>query len=86
MHYGWSAFGNGAMTIKTKDPKYQYAIGQDENFSKMDVIQINKMYQCSKCIMDRKIRFNNSILLLPIPYATCGFHIDQTLLILKLFF
>lgn len=46
MHYGWSAFGNGAMTIKTKDPKYQYAIGQDENFSKIDVIQINKMYQC----------------------------------------
>lgn len=47
MHYNWNAFGKDqAMTIKTADPKYQYLIGQDEGFSEIDVIQINKMYQC----------------------------------------
>ena len=48
MHYGFKAFGRGGMTIKTKDPRYQYLIGQVSGFSQTDVIQINKLYKCSK--------------------------------------
>lgn len=48
MHYNWNAFGkNQQMTIKTADPRYQYEIGQDEGFSQTDIIQLNRLYNCS---------------------------------------
>ena len=51
MHYGWNAFGkNKEMTMQTADPRYQYEIGQDRGFSEIDVIQLRKMYNCSKFI------------------------------------
>jgi len=47
MHYSWNAFGkNQAMTIKTLDPTQQYEIGQDEGFSHLDILQLNRMYNC----------------------------------------
>ena len=36
------------MTIKTLDPRFQYLIGQWEGFSEIDVVQLNKLYRCSK--------------------------------------
>ena len=49
MHYTWNAFGKDQkMTIKTLDPSQQYEIGQDEGFSHIDILQINKLYNCSK--------------------------------------
>jgi len=44
MHYGKTAFGNGRVTIITKDKRYQDRIGQRRGFSKVDIQQINKMY------------------------------------------
>lgn len=53
MHYNWNAFGHyrkGAdfalQTIRTKDPSKQWLLGQRDGFSKVDVIQINKLYSC----------------------------------------
>lgn len=49
MHYGWNAFGRAQkMTIKTLDPRFQYLIGQWEGFSEIDIVQLNKLYRCSK--------------------------------------
>ncbi|XP_065676856.1 hatching enzyme 1.2 isoform X2 [Hydra vulgaris] len=50
MHYGWNAFAinTESPSIITLNKEYQYHIGQDEGFSKSDVIQLNKMYRCSK--------------------------------------
>lgn len=47
MHYGKTAFGGGRMTIRTKDPTFQDKIGNRVGFSKIDIVQINRMY-CSK--------------------------------------
>ena len=51
MHYNWNAFGRqngdfGLQTIRTKDRSKQWLLGQRDGFSKIDVIQINKLYQC----------------------------------------
>jgi len=46
MHYGATAFGNGKMTIRTKDSKYQNMIGQRSRMSTLDKKQINAMYNC----------------------------------------
>ena len=51
MHYNWNAFGrpNGdfaLQTIRTKDRSKQWLLGQRDGFSKIDVIQINQLYQC----------------------------------------
>ena len=55
MHYNWNAFGHyrkGAdfalQTIRTKDPSKQWLLGQRKTFSRIDVIQINKLYSCGK--------------------------------------
>ena len=44
MHYGKTAFGNGSLTIQTKDLAYQDKIGLTNGFSDIDKVQINKMY------------------------------------------
>lgn len=53
MHYGKDFFGKISkdksrvlMTIKTKDPKYQDAIGQRRYLSKGDILLVNRMYGC----------------------------------------
>jgi len=53
MHYNSNAFGHyrkGAdfalQTIRTLDPSKQWLLGQRDGFSKIDVIQINKLYSC----------------------------------------
>merc|ERR1719153_745953 len=48
MHYGQYAFGNGKVTIRTKDPAFQDKIGQRDGFSKEDISQINDLYKCFK--------------------------------------
>ena len=50
MHYGPNAFSNGnGSTIVTKDPKYQDVIGQRMEMSPSDVLELNRLYKCSKC-------------------------------------
>jgi len=46
MHYGSKAFGGGRMTIQTIDPSKQRLIGQRKGFSRIDIIQLNRMYKC----------------------------------------
>ena len=53
MHYNWNAFGRqngdfGLQTIRTLDRSKQWLLGQRDGFSRTDVIQINKLYQCGK--------------------------------------
>ncbi|XP_022804319.1 zinc metalloproteinase nas-14-like [Stylophora pistillata] len=51
MHYGSRFFSrNGRLTIKTKNPRYQGAIGQRNGLSTIDAQQANRLYQseCSK--------------------------------------
>ena len=55
MHYNWNAFGRksgdfGLQTIRTKDRSKQWLLGQRDGFSKIDVIQINKLYRCGMYI------------------------------------
>lgn len=47
MHYDETAFGNGRVTIRTKDPQYQKIIGNGPGFSKSDIQKINLLYKCS---------------------------------------
>ncbi|XP_041661128.1 low choriolytic enzyme-like isoform X3 [Cheilinus undulatus] len=50
MHYGRTAFGKyGAETI-TPIPDASVLIGQREGLSKIDILRINRLYQCSKHI------------------------------------
>lgn len=44
MHYEKTAFGNGSLTMKTKDPAYQDKIKLTNGFSNTHKVQINKMY------------------------------------------
>jgi len=44
MHYGRTAFGNGRLTIRTKDQSMQNVIGKATTFSQIDIKQINLMY------------------------------------------
>jgi len=46
MHYDEVAFGDGSLTIETKDPYYQKIIGTSNGFSRMDIKQLNLMYNC----------------------------------------
>jgi len=48
MHYSKTAFGNGRVTIVTKDSSMQDVIGQRNGLSKIDVKQLNLMYKCVK--------------------------------------
>lgn len=50
MHYGKTAFAKtrGLVTIKTKDPSKQDVIGRRTGFSAIDVIQMNRLYNCGK--------------------------------------
>uniref|UniRef100_A0A7E4V4C4 Metalloendopeptidase n=1 Tax=Panagrellus redivivus TaxID=6233 RepID=A0A7E4V4C4_PANRE len=51
MHYGSTAFSadGTSKTLLTKDPRYQYTIGQREKLSFLDVQIINKAYCADKC-------------------------------------
>lgn len=49
MHYSKTAFGNGRITIVTKDSSMQDVIGQRNGLSKIDVMQLNLMYRCKCC-------------------------------------
>uniref|UniRef100_A0A8C6KKL9 Metalloendopeptidase n=1 Tax=Nothobranchius furzeri TaxID=105023 RepID=A0A8C6KKL9_NOTFU len=63
MHYPKNAFSNGsASTITTIDPKYQDLIGQRLDLSPGDAIELNLLYNCSKClkIKDHLKRFQYS--------------------------
>jgi len=47
MHYpDWAFSKNGKPTIVTKDPSMQKVIGNRRGFSKIDIVQINRMYKC----------------------------------------
>ncbi|XP_065670967.1 blastula protease 10 [Hydra vulgaris] len=46
MHYDATAFGNGKITIKTKNSADQSLIGNRDGFSGNDIQQINLMYNC----------------------------------------
>ena len=46
MHYSKTAFGNGKVTIITKDPTMQEKIGQRDRMSDVDAIQLNRLYKC----------------------------------------
>ena len=47
MHYGKKHFSkNGKITIETKDPAMQDIIGERSGFSKLDILQLNLLYQC----------------------------------------
>ena len=51
MHYGENSFSNGnGSTILTKDPKFQDVIGQRLEVSPRDVLELNLLYKCSKCL------------------------------------
>lgn len=50
MHYSKTAFSNGnGSTIITKDPAFQDVIGQTLEMSPSDVLELNRLYECSKC-------------------------------------
>lgn len=50
MHYGKNAFSNGnGSTMITTDPKFKDIIGQRFDMSPRDVLELNLLYQCSKC-------------------------------------
>lgn len=46
MHYDQNAFGNGKITIRTKDPEYQAKIGTGPGFSLTDIKKIKLLYKC----------------------------------------
>jgi len=46
MHYGKTAFGEGKLTLETKDPYYTNLIGAASGFSEIDINQFNKLYRC----------------------------------------
>uniref|UniRef100_A0A3P9IXZ9 Metalloendopeptidase n=1 Tax=Oryzias latipes TaxID=8090 RepID=A0A3P9IXZ9_ORYLA len=49
MHYSKDAFNNGnGSTIITIDPKFQNVIGQRLEMSHYDVLELNRLYNCSK--------------------------------------
>ncbi|XP_034467318.1 meprin A subunit beta-like isoform X1 [Hippoglossus hippoglossus] len=51
MHYSSQAFSNGnGSTIVTKDPKFQDVIGQRQQLSPIDVMELNRRYKCKSTI------------------------------------
>ncbi|XP_059178671.1 zinc metalloproteinase nas-13-like [Physella acuta] len=56
MHYGPTYMsGNGGVTIKTKDPKFQDKIGLTKRVSFHDYMKINHLYKCADhCSKSRK--------------------------------
>lgn len=49
MHYSKEELSNGnGSTIITKDPKFQDVIGQRQEMSPSDVLELNLRYKCSK--------------------------------------
>lgn len=56
MHYGKNAFSNGnGSTIITKDPNLQDVIGQRLEVSPSDVLELNRLYKCSKCLEFKEV-------------------------------
>lgn len=50
MHYGKDAFSNGnGSTIITNDPTFQDIIGQRYEISHKDILELNRLYECSEC-------------------------------------
>uniref|UniRef100_H3C1D0 Metalloendopeptidase n=1 Tax=Tetraodon nigroviridis TaxID=99883 RepID=H3C1D0_TETNG len=51
MHYGKNAFSNGiGPTIVTKDPAFQDVIGQRLEMSPSDVLELNRLYNCTSSV------------------------------------
>lgn len=49
LHFGKNAFTNGnGSTVITRDPKFQDIIGQRYGMSPKDVLELNRLYDCSK--------------------------------------
>ena len=49
MHHSKYAFSNGnGSTIIPKDPKFMDVIGQNLGMSPSDVLELNRLYKCSK--------------------------------------
>ncbi|KAB7504054.1 Zinc metalloproteinase nas-1 [Armadillidium nasatum] len=55
MHYGPYSYGNGKITIKTKDPFYHNIIGQGKGLSYSDIKKIRRMYKCPTKLEDSVI-------------------------------
>ena len=52
MHYRSDAFTNGnGSTIVTKDQKFMNVIGQRQQLSPLDVMELNRRYKCSKSLV-----------------------------------
>ena len=52
MHYGRTAFGDGKVTIRTKDCRYGDVIGKRVGLSKIDIRQVNLMYNCQQKLQE----------------------------------
>ncbi|XP_076135732.1 meprin A subunit beta-like [Alosa pseudoharengus] len=51
MHYGQYAFSKGGEpTIITKDADFQDVIGQEQDMSSLDVVELNRLYGCNHSI------------------------------------
>ncbi|XP_048117169.1 meprin A subunit beta-like [Alosa alosa] len=51
MHYGQYAFSNGLEpTIITRDADFQDVIGQRQDMSSLDVLELNRLYRCNDSI------------------------------------
>ena len=58
MHYYGSAFGDGKPTIKPLNSSIR--IGQRTYLSPSDVVQINKMYNCSTTVDPNRCKMYNA--------------------------
>ncbi|XP_057295036.1 hatching enzyme 1.2-like [Hydractinia symbiolongicarpus] len=73
MHYGKTAFAKtrGLVTIKTKDPSKQDVIGRRTGFSAIDVIQMNRLYNCGSGPIPTKQTTNPVVTQSPTGSAGC---------------
>uniref|UniRef100_A0A3P9HB57 Metalloendopeptidase n=1 Tax=Oryzias latipes TaxID=8090 RepID=A0A3P9HB57_ORYLA len=62
MHYSKDAFNNGnGSTIITIDPKFQNVIGQRLEMSHYDVLELNRLYNCSKYLKNVNVHIFDNI-------------------------
>uniref|UniRef100_A0A3B3HZP2 Metalloendopeptidase n=1 Tax=Oryzias latipes TaxID=8090 RepID=A0A3B3HZP2_ORYLA len=63
MHYSKDAFTNGnGSTIITIDPKFQNVIGQRLEMSYYDVLELNRLYNCSKYLKNVNLHIFDNII------------------------